>query len=268
MHEPVPLHRVHETIFEFCRERPDVVIFGAQAVNVYAPKTLRMTEDVDLLTRKPREVADALADVLRERLHIAVRVREVVRGKGFRVYQKRAEGTRHLADVRLLEFELVPVEQLGIRYVPLTELVAMKLVAAARRAGAVKGLTDRADLMRLLAANPHLRDESSGVEQAIATIGAHANTAQARAVWQSLLTEPAVHDDPEWPDNERTRSRRSGKSRVLRKRYGRATIVGASILNARTGKCDHCGRAIRHLVHLSSGTTVGRACALIAARKP
>jgi hypothetical protein len=202
MHEPVPLHHVHEAIFEFCRGRSDVVIFGAQAVNVYAPKTPRMTGDVDLLTREPRAVAEALASALQDSLYIAVRVREVVAGKGFRVYQKRGEGPRHLADARLLEFELTPVEWLGVRYVPLIELVALKLVSAARRAGAAKGLTDRADLMRLLAANPKLRGDSGGIERAITAVGGERNVVQAKEIWQSLLREPDVKLDPEWPDDE------------------------------------------------------------------
>jgi hypothetical protein len=37
MHEPLPLYRVQEAIFEFCRGRDGVVVFGAQAVNMYAP---------------------------------------------------------------------------------------------------------------------------------------------------------------------------------------------------------------------------------------
>jgi hypothetical protein len=58
--EPLPLHRIQEAIFEFCRGRADVVVFGAQAVNVYV-STPRMTQGVDLLCSQPREQADAPA---------------------------------------------------------------------------------------------------------------------------------------------------------------------------------------------------------------
>jgi hypothetical protein len=76
MHEPVPIHRVQEAIFEFCRGHADVVVFGAQAVNVYAP-IARMTQDVDLLSSHPREIAEALAQAVGDHFHIAARVREV-----------------------------------------------------------------------------------------------------------------------------------------------------------------------------------------------
>ncbi len=48
-HESLPLATIHQTVLEFLRERSDVVLFGAQAVNVYVDEP-RMSQDVDLLT--------------------------------------------------------------------------------------------------------------------------------------------------------------------------------------------------------------------------
>ncbi len=139
MREPLPLHRIQEAIFEFCRGRADVVVFGAQAVNVYV-STPRMTQDVDLLCCQPREQADALAKAIGDGFRIAARVREVIPGKGFRVYQLRREGNRHFADVRLADFPLDDsVELGGIRYVSLPTIVALKVRALSRRRLAPQG---------------------------------------------------------------------------------------------------------------------------------
>ena len=192
--EPLPLHRVQEAIFEFCRVRADVVIFGAQAVNVYV-STPRMTQGVDLLCSRPREQADALAKALGDRFRIAMRVREVIPGKGFRVYQLRREGNRHFADVRLADFPLDDAVELGgIRYVSLPTLVALKLRALSRRRLAPKGATELADLRRLLLAHPELRSEAGPVAASIERTGGGDEVVRA---WRELLAEPMVADESE-----------------------------------------------------------------------
>jgi hypothetical protein len=192
MHDPVPIHRVQEAIFEFCRGRADVVVFGAQAVNVYAP-IARMTQDVDLLSSQPREVAQALAQAIGDHFHIAARVREVHPGKGFRVYQVRREGNRHLADVRLAEFSLDDsVEHDGIRFVSLSIVVALKLRALAKRRLAPKGATDLADLRRLLIAHPELRTKTGPVSDAILRTGGGEDASRA---WHELLEQPVITDE-------------------------------------------------------------------------
>jgi hypothetical protein len=157
MREPLPLHRVHEAIFDFCRGKANLTIFGAQAVNVYVAEP-RMTQDVDIFSPTPRETAEALATALNQAFHVAVRVREIAGGKAHRVYQLRNDGNRHLADVRLTEFSLDDsTEQEGIRYVSLPLMVALKASAFAKRRLAPKGATDLADVRRLLLAHPELR---------------------------------------------------------------------------------------------------------------
>jgi hypothetical protein len=65
-----------------------------------------MTQDVDLLARDPGQVAAELAQYLNAELQIAARVRELKPGVGYRVYQARSEGARHLADVRRPDMNL------------------------------------------------------------------------------------------------------------------------------------------------------------------
>src|SRR5215203_5235700 len=102
MHEPLPLSKIHGAVLEFLQGREDVVLFGAQAVNAYVSEP-RMTQDVDLLSIRAKDLAEELRLFLSEKFHIAVRIREVAEGKGFRVYQLRSEGNRHLVNVRAIE---------------------------------------------------------------------------------------------------------------------------------------------------------------------
>src|SRR5215216_7046960 len=99
MREPLPLATVHDAVLEFVRGRNDVVVFGATAVNAYVSEP-RMTQDIDLMSTRAAELAQELRDFLSDRFHIAVRVRVIGEHKGYRVFQIRKEGNRHLVDVR------------------------------------------------------------------------------------------------------------------------------------------------------------------------
>ncbi|HEX9961124.1 MAG TPA: hypothetical protein VGB00_09345, partial [Pyrinomonadaceae bacterium] len=101
MHETLPLSKIQEAVLEFLQGRDDAVLFGAQAVNAYVSEP-RMTQDVDLLSTRAGELAEELKDFLSDKFHIAVRIRAVADGKGFRVYQIRSEGNRHLVDLRMI----------------------------------------------------------------------------------------------------------------------------------------------------------------------
>jgi hypothetical protein len=192
MHEPLPLHRIQEAIFEFCRGRGDIAIFGAQAVNIYVTLP-RMSQDVDILATDPRRIAEVLAAELGARFHVAIRVREVKPGIGYRVYQLASGANRHLADVRRADFALDDAKELDdVRYVSLRVLVAMKVCALTKRRAAPKGATDLADLRRLLIAHPELRGADPAMEEALERVGADA---AARAVWEELVAAPTVTDD-------------------------------------------------------------------------
>jgi hypothetical protein len=194
MKEPLPLAKVHEAVLDFLRHRDDAVLFGAQAVNAYVDEP-RMTQDVDVLSTRAAEVAEELRSRLAAKFHIAVRVRVVAEGKGFRVYELRQPKNRHLADVR--QVVALPTTQLvaDIR-VPLPdELIALKLIALSGRKGQPKADTDRRDLKVLLLAFPHLKSDTGPVLDRLTA--AHADE-RALAEWQQLVSatiEPQTEEE-------------------------------------------------------------------------
>ena len=158
MHESLPLSKIHGAVLEFLQGREDVVLFGAQAVNAYVSEP-RMTQDVDLLSTRAVEFAEELREHLSETFHIAVRVREIGEGKGFRIYQTRKEGNRHLVDVRPVENfpETETVED--IRVLSPLELIASKVISYHARRGRPKSGTDWRDLVFLLLRFPELKEK-------------------------------------------------------------------------------------------------------------
>ncbi len=158
MHESLPLSKIHGVVLEFLQGRVDVVLFGAQAVNAYVSEP-RMTQDVDLLSTRAEEFAEELRDHLSETFHIAVRVREIGEAKGFRIYQTRKEGNRHLVDVRRVENfpETETVED--IRILSPLELIASKVISFHSRRGKPKSGTDWRDLAVLLLRFPELKEK-------------------------------------------------------------------------------------------------------------
>ena len=97
MQEPLPLATVHRGSWSFCGTRR-MWSCSAQAVNAYVDEP-RMTQDVDVASTRAAEIADKLRDHLNRQFHIAVRVREVSEGRGYRLYQIQKPKNRHLADV-------------------------------------------------------------------------------------------------------------------------------------------------------------------------
>ena len=83
--EPLPLSVIQNALLEFLRGRDDAVLFGAQAVNAYV-RERRMTENIDLLSTRAKDLAEELREHLRELLHIAVRVRQIGEGRGYRAF--------------------------------------------------------------------------------------------------------------------------------------------------------------------------------------
>jgi len=57
--ETLPLASIHNAVLEFLRDRDDVVVFGAQAVNAYVSEP-RMTQDIDLLSSRAKEFSQEL----------------------------------------------------------------------------------------------------------------------------------------------------------------------------------------------------------------
>ena len=193
MKEPLPLARIQETVLEFLRHRDDAVLFGAQAVNAYVDEP-RMTQDVDVLSTRASDLAEELRTHLAGTFGIAVRIRHVARGRGFRLFQLRQPKNRHLVDIRQVA-ELPPTQTIADIRVPTPEeLIAQKVISAAHRQAQPKGDSDRRDLKVLLLAHPTLKTESGPV---LARLKANNADAQSLEEWTKLAAAKIDATDSE-----------------------------------------------------------------------
>ena len=194
MKEPLPLAKVHDAVLDFLRNRDDAVLFDAQAVNAYIDEP-RMTQDVDILSPRAEELAEELRAHLATLFHIAVRVRDIAGGKGFRIYQVRKPTNRHLADVRQID-DLPPTQLIAEILVPLPEeLIAQKIISLSNRGGQPKADTDRRDAKMLLLAFPDLKSAQGPVSNRLMAAGADVRTL---AEWQELVSSEIVPEDENW----------------------------------------------------------------------
>ena len=195
MQEQLPLATIHDAVLEFLQGRDDAALFGAQAVNAYVCQP-RMTQDVDILSTSAEELAGQLQRELSNRFHIAVRIRVVAGGGGYRLYQVRKPSNRHLADVRSID-KLPDCERFGEILVPVpAELICQKLMSMVRRLNAPKGMTDKADLQRLMLAFPELKTAKGEVADRLQSAGVMDQTMDA---WYDLVAQDIV---PEEDDND------------------------------------------------------------------
>jgi hypothetical protein len=191
MREQLPLATIHDAVLEFLRGRDDAVLFGAQAVNAYAQEP-RMTQDVDIASTRAEELAAELRKYLNERFHIAVRVRDIKGGVGFRIYQVRKPENRHLVDVRPVD-ALPPGQRVEeVLVVTPPELIANKVISMVGRQHKPKGLIDQADLYRLLLAFPELKAEQGPVLERLRANGA---TNEVIAAWNELVSQEILPED-------------------------------------------------------------------------
>ena len=183
MAENLPLATIHGVVLEFLRGRVDAAIFGAQAVNAYVDNS-RMTQAVDILSPSADAVSTELSELLHRRFHIAVRIRSVAGGSGYRIYQIRTPTNRHLVDVRqtLVLPACQRIEEILVVSPP--ELVSMKVISMAARPKTPKGLTDEVDLLRLLITFPELKTETGSVLVSLHRQNATDNALQ---IWQDLV---------------------------------------------------------------------------------
>jgi len=182
MGEPLPLATLHNAVLEFLQGRDDVVVFGAQAVNAYVNEP-RMTQDLDLLSTHAEGVAQELRDYLRQRFRIAVRVRRVGEGRGFRVFQARKAGNRHLVDLRRVE-TLPGTERIaGVLVIAPAALIASKVIAYQQRRGQPKSGTDWRDLALLLLTFPDLKRDAGPVVGQLHAAGA---TPEVLTLWRAF----------------------------------------------------------------------------------
>jgi|ERR1043165_868474 hypothetical protein len=172
MREQLPLATVHEAVLDFLRGRDDVVMFGAQAVNAYVDEP-RMSQDIDLVSTRATELTEELREYLSERFHIAIRVRVLGAGKGYRLFQIQKPRNRHLVDVRNTE-SLPHAERIeDVLVMSPPELVAHKVIAYHARRGQPKSGTDWRDLAMLLLTFPELKKDDGAVSEALKSLGAN-----------------------------------------------------------------------------------------------
>jgi len=191
MRETLPLSKIQEAVLEFLQGRDDAVLFGAQAVNAYVSEP-RMTQDVDLLSVRAKDLAEELRAHLSEKFHIAVRVREIGEGKGFRIYQTRKEGNRHLVDLRAVS-ELPNAETIeNVLVLSPAELIASKVVSYHSRKGKPKSGTDWRDLAVLLLQFSELKSETSEVGKILRRRGVDEKIFD---VWREIVAQDLQIED-------------------------------------------------------------------------
>ena len=191
MRETLPLSKIQEAVLEFLQGRDDAVLFGAQAVNAYVSEP-RMTQDVDLLSVRAKDLAEELRAHLSEKFHIAVRVREIGEGKGFRIYQTRKEGNRHLVDLRAVS-ELPNAKTIeNVLVLSPAELIASKVVSYHSRKGKPKSGTDWRDLAVLLLQFSELKSETSEVGKILRRRGVDEKIFD---VWREIVAQDLQIED-------------------------------------------------------------------------
>ena len=191
LHESLPLATIQQAVLEFLQGRDDAVVFGAQAVNAYVNEP-RMTQDIDLLSSRAEQFAQELRDYLGERFHIAVRVRQVGQGKGYRLFQVQKPHNRHLVDVRSVETLPSAQRMADVLVMAPAELIASKVMAYCRRRGQPKSGTDWRDLAMLLLAFPEFKHDRSLVADCLRTAGAEPAVL---TLWQELVAQEIHAED-------------------------------------------------------------------------
>jgi hypothetical protein len=196
MKESLPLATIQEAVLEFLRGRDDAVVFGAQAVNAYVPEP-RMSQDIDLLSTRASELAEELRTYLADKFHVAIRIREVADGHGFRLYQIQKSGNRHLVDIRLVQ-NLPPARRFSqVLVAAPEELIALKVIAYHQRRGQPKSGTDWRDLAMLLLAFPEMKQEDGLVIDRLKAENAGDDVMN---LWSDLVKQEiqSVDDDDEF----------------------------------------------------------------------
>ncbi|HKO36206.1 MAG TPA: nucleotidyl transferase AbiEii/AbiGii toxin family protein [Pyrinomonadaceae bacterium] len=191
MREQLPLATIHDAVLDFLRGRDDAVVFGAQAVNAYVGEP-RMSQDIDLVSTRATELAEEIREYLSERFHIAVRVRMIAAGRGYRLFQIQKPRNRHLVDVRTAQ-SLPHAERIeDVLVVSPPELIAYKVIAYHSRRGQPKAGTDWRDLAMLLLTFPELKKETGAVRDALMSVKASDDVIK---TWSELVAQEIVEPE-------------------------------------------------------------------------
>lgn len=191
MREQLPLATIHDAVLDFLRGRDDAVVFGAQAVNAYVGEP-RMSQDIDLVSTRATELAEEIREYLSERFHIAVRVRMIAAGRGYRLFQIQKPRNRHLVDVRTAQ-SLPHAERIeDVLVVSPPELIAYKVIAYHSRRRQPKAGTDWRDLAMLLLTFPELKKETGAVRDALMSVKASDDVIK---TWSELVAQEIVEPE-------------------------------------------------------------------------
>jgi hypothetical protein len=196
MSEPLPLATIQQAVLAFLRDRDDVAVFGAQAVNAYVAEP-RMTQDIDLLSTRAAAFAEELRQHLAQQFHIALRIWQVAEGRGLRIFQVRKAGNRHLVDVRAID-RLPNTQRIAqVLVIAPADLIASKVTAYYGRRGKPKSGTDWRDLALLLLTFPELKQEQGLVAD---RLHAAEVAPEVLAVWRELVAQELTlpDDDDEY----------------------------------------------------------------------
>ncbi len=185
MNEPLTLAVLQRAMLDFLRGREDAVVIGAQAVNAYVGEP-RMTQDIDLMSVRAGELAEELREHLAEKFHIAVRLRTVAEGRGFRLYQVQKSGNRHLADIRPVESLPASKRIAGVLVLSPAELIASKAISCHKRRGQPKSGTDWRDAAMLLLKFPELKCETGPVADSLKASG---SGPEIMALWKQWVAQ-------------------------------------------------------------------------------
>ncbi len=196
MDESLPLATIQEAVLNFLRGRDDVVVFGAQAVNAYVDEP-RMTQDIDLISTRAKSLSEELKQYLHDRFHIAIRVRNVAKGRGFRLFQVQKPRNRHLVDIRAVE-RLPDSQRIAdVLVMSPSELIASKVISYSNRLGKPKAGTDWRDIALLLLTFPDLKSESGEVSDLLELADA---TPGILSAWNDFVNQDIIAegDDDEF----------------------------------------------------------------------
>lgn len=194
INEPLLLANIQNAVLEFLRDREDEVVCGAQAVNAYIAEP-RMTQDVDVLSTRAKELTEELCEHLSSRFQIEIRIREIGEGRGYRLFQIQKSGNRHLVDVRPTDALPSAQRVQGVLVIAPAELIASKVVSYYRRRGQPKSGTDWRDIAMLLLQFPEFKSEAGPVLECLRAGGAEQEVLEA---WRELVAQeiqPPDEDD-------------------------------------------------------------------------
>ena len=149
-----------------------------------------MTQDVDIGSPRPMELAEEIAGFLQLPFHIAVRIRETKKASDIASISAKRQN-RHLVDVRRVS-ELPPRKRVKkVLVVTPPELIAHKVTAWWTSSVNPRHGSDRRDLCRLLLTFPELKTEEGPVAERLRA----ARLAEVLAAWKDLVAQEILPED-------------------------------------------------------------------------